>query len=189
MLPAQALVFQPCLPPEPLRIRFDAEDVSWSVFTAGGYEFEALPRSLHERGYRVVERSRCGPRRLALTEREVTALAMTIDGAAGKQVAHSLGVSPGSVTRILTGIAARLGLASRAELVCVASRIRSTAPVVRPKLTPAEERVLALVGVGLTNAAIARARGTSVRTVANQVSSILEKTGRPTRRTLAALVV
>ncbi|MBK6579530.1 MAG: helix-turn-helix transcriptional regulator [Sandaracinaceae bacterium] len=144
---------------------------------------------LHERGYRVVERSRCGPRRLALTEREVTALAMTIDGAAGKQVAHSLGVSPGSVTRILTGIAARLGLASRAELVCVASRIRSTAPVVRPKLTPAEERVLALVGVGLTNAAIARARGTSVRTVANQVSSILEKTGRPTRRTLAALVV
>ena len=67
--------------------------------------------------------------------------------------------------------------------------VRSTAPVVRPKLTPAEERVLALVGVGLTNAAIARARGTSVRTVANQVSSILEKTGRPTRRTLAALVV
>ncbi|MBK7777014.1 MAG: hypothetical protein IPI43_23265 [Sandaracinaceae bacterium] len=105
----------------------------------------------------------------ALTEREVTALAMTIDGAAGKQVAHSLGVSPGSVTRILTGIAARLGLASRAGVACVLWCRRSDrpAPVVRPKLTPAEERVLALVGVGLTNAAIARARGTSVRTVAN----------------------
>lgn len=43
------------------------------------------------------------------------------------------------------------------------------------RLTDAECRVAALIAEGLTNAQIARARGTSTRTVANQVASILAK--------------
>lgn len=42
-------------------------------------------------------------------------------------------------------------------------------------LTPAERAVLALVVQGGSNAAIARQRKTSVRTVANQVASLLSK--------------
>jgi DNA-binding NarL/FixJ family response regulator len=48
-------------------------------------------------------------------------------------------------------------------------------------LTCAERDVLARVVRGATNRAIARARRTSTRTVANQVSRLLRKTGSPSR--------
>jgi DNA-binding CsgD family transcriptional regulator len=53
------------------------------------------------------------------------------------------------------------------------------APAVEPlpDLSRAEHDVLARVVRGESNAAIARARKTSVRTVANQVASLLRKTG------------
>jgi len=44
-----------------------------------------------------------------------------------------------------------------------------------PPLTPAERAVLAQLATGASNAAIAAARGVSVRTVANQVASLLDK--------------
>lgn len=51
-----------------------------------------------------------------------------------------------------------------------------SSPVSTPvSLTPAEREVLALVIEGGSNAAIARQRKTSVRTVANQVASLLAK--------------
>ena len=48
-------------------------------------------------------------------------------------------------------------------------------------LTPAEREVLELVVRGESNAAIARARNTSVRTIANQVAALLRKTGSASR--------
>lgn len=50
-----------------------------------------------------------------------------------------------------------------------------------PALSPAEAEVLARVVGGESNAAIAKARKTSVRTVANQVASLLRKTGAASR--------
>ena len=50
-----------------------------------------------------------------------------------------------------------------------------------PELTVAERDVLARVVKGESNAAIARARKTSVRTIANQVASLLRKTGASSR--------
>lgn len=58
-----------------------------------------------------------------------------------------------------------------------------TAPA---SLGAAEREVLALIRAGLSNAAIARARRRSVRTVANQVSSILRKLGATSRAALTA---
>lgn len=55
------------------------------------------------------------------------------------------------------------------------------------RLTPAEREVAAAIVRGETNAAIARDRGTSPRTVANQIASILRKTGCPSRAGLAAM--
>lgn len=51
------------------------------------------------------------------------------------------------------------------------------APAALSALTPGEREVLAAIVDGASNAAIARARKVSVRTVANQVSSILHKLG------------
>lgn len=54
-------------------------------------------------------------------------------------------------------------------------------PAPRAPLTPAEREVLELVVQGLSNAEIAQRRKASVRTVANQVASVLKKLGAPSR--------
>jgi DNA-binding NarL/FixJ family response regulator len=53
-------------------------------------------------------------------------------------------------------------------------------------LSTAEREVAALAAAGLRNAAIAAYRRTSVRTVANQMASILRKLGVSSRYELAA---
>lgn len=58
----------------------------------------------------------------------------------------------------------------------------ATRPLDAPAgLSSAESEVLARVVRGESNAAIAKARKTSVRTVANQVASLLRKTGSASR--------
>jgi DNA-binding CsgD family transcriptional regulator len=53
------------------------------------------------------------------------------------------------------------------------------------RLSPAEREVVALLLQGRDNASIARLRGTSVRTIANQVASIFSKLGVHSRSELA----
>jgi DNA-binding NarL/FixJ family response regulator len=80
--------------------------------------------------------------------------------------------------------------------VSVLPRRYSLLVVVRPleaedarlsALTPAQRGVLALLVDGLTNAAIAKRRRTSARTVANQVASLLRALGCASRVELALL--
>jgi len=54
-------------------------------------------------------------------------------------------------------------------------------------LSPAETEVMTLAQQGLSNAAIARARNTSARTVANQLASVFRKLGIRSRLELFAL--
>ena len=54
------------------------------------------------------------------------------------------------------------------------------------KLTPVERQVATLAAGGLSNAAIGRYRGTSERTVANQIASILRKLNVGSRYHLAS---
>jgi DNA-binding CsgD family transcriptional regulator len=61
-------------------------------------------------------------------------------------------------------------------------------PAAAPVLTNAERAVAALVLAGCDNATIARARGTSVRTVANLLARCFRKLGVSSRAELAALV-
>lgn len=63
-----------------------------------------------------------------------------------------------------------------------------TPPAPRPgvPLTTAERAVAALVAGGATNEEIARTRKTSVRTVANQIASIMRKLGVSSRVAIAA---
>lgn len=63
-------------------------------------------------------------------------------------------------------------------------------PAVRPSLpglSPAEEAVAALALDGLSNAEIARARGSAERTVANQLAAAYRKLGIGSRLELFAL--
>jgi len=55
-------------------------------------------------------------------------------------------------------------------------------------LTPSEKEILTDVARGRSNAAIARARGTSVRTVANQIAGLFRKIGASSRAELARIV-
>jgi DNA-binding CsgD family transcriptional regulator len=54
-------------------------------------------------------------------------------------------------------------------------------------LTPGERQVVRLAAEGLSNAAIARRRGRSPRTVANQLAAAYRKLGITSRRELQAL--
>ncbi|MBZ0119479.1 MAG: helix-turn-helix transcriptional regulator [Sandaracinaceae bacterium] len=65
----------------------------------------------------------------------------------------------------------------------------SAEPALADRLSPAEAKVAAMVIEGLSNAAIAARRGTSARTVANQVASILRKLALESRRDLMARVL
>lgn len=63
-------------------------------------------------------------------------------------------------------------------------------PIARgSRLSAAEREVAALVVRGLSNAEIAEARGTSERTVANQVRAILAKLGIEGRREVARALI
>jgi DNA-binding CsgD family transcriptional regulator len=55
------------------------------------------------------------------------------------------------------------------------------------RLTPSERAIVGLVAQGRSTAEIARARGTSASTVANQLSMIYRKVGVGSRRELGAL--
>ena len=59
-------------------------------------------------------------------------------------------------------------------------------PPLPSKLTAAERDVVKLILEGKSNAAIAKVRGVAVRTVANQVASILRKLGAASRSELPA---
>jgi DNA-binding CsgD family transcriptional regulator len=54
------------------------------------------------------------------------------------------------------------------------------------RLTPSEREVVAAVLRGVSNAALARARGVSLRTIANQLASAFSKLGVRSRSELAA---
>jgi len=69
------------------------------------------------------------------------------------------------------------------ELFVVSVPLRTPAP---HGLTQAEKDVARAIVRGRSNAEIARARGTSVRTVANQVASLMRRIGAGSRADVAA---
>lgn len=146
------------------------------------------------------------PRALSDRERQVALLAAM--GRSNAEIGYELGLEVSTIATLLSRALHKLGLAGRVEL----SGLRATlehaharrfvmqraAPridaVAGPaldadlssQLTPAERDVARRVIEGHDNRAVARLRGTSVRTVANQIASILQKTGKRSRADLAA---
>ena len=138
------------------------------------------------RRYLVVENSPSRRAHRALSPREIETVRMAARGLASKFIAYGLGISEAAVSDGLKTAAAKLGVSSRRELVRVASLLaqQSRSPIDTARLTATEREILEMVQLGLTNDEIAQQRARSVHTVANQVTSILEKTSQPSRRAL-----
>lgn len=156
----------------------------WTALVQGRFGLVERTDTDGQRYYVVVERALSPSRVLSPVEKRSIELAAR--GLSGKLIAYSQGVSEASVSHALARAAFKLGCRSRAELVRVASGLVSSNPGLSgiENLSAAEREVLELLRQGRANAEIASKRGTSVRTVANQVSSVLQKTGLPSRRAL-----
>lgn len=138
------------------------------------------------RRYLVVETQASTRALRALTATEAEILRHASRGLPSKLVAYTLGLSPSKVSARLASAAAKMGATSPRELTRVAALL-TRGPACEDAgtlLTQAERHVLALLRRGLSNSEIARARERSVRTVANQVASLLRKTTCSSRRAL-----
>ena len=153
----------------------------WTALVDGRYSLVRRGRT-----YLVLENARSAQDVRALTQREIEVLSMAARGMPTKMVSYGLGLSPSRVSAALARATSKLGLATHLELLRLAATIgRDPRSHALPEtITAAEAEVLQLLREGLSNREIARLRSRSVRTVANQVASLLRKTGSATRRAL-----
>jgi DNA-binding CsgD family transcriptional regulator len=145
------------------------------------------------------------PRGLTARERQVAEFVGL--GRAPKEISYILGVSTSAVNACTAHAQEKLGLRSLAELaaffaqgglrcklaeVAVAGEklLLGTYPLINQhrvaSLTAAEREIVVHLISGSTNSDIARRRGSSERTVANQLQSIFRKLGARSRAELAA---
>jgi DNA-binding CsgD family transcriptional regulator len=99
--------------------------------------------------------------------------------------------SRSAVIHILAGLAERWAGLAHVEwgdrrFAVLAMSVPQRLPA---NLSPAERAVVAFVVTGKSNAAIARARGVSKKTVAKQVAAALQKVGVSSRSELTARVL
>lgn len=126
-----------------------------------------------------------------LTRRQRQVLFYASVGWSYKQIAYALGLSSeGSISIHLSSALRKMGMASRAELIRVTSQWAAAlagasgpSPSER-ELTPAEREVAEQVFAGSSNRQIAKQRGVSERTIANQLASIYRKLGLQDRHEL-----
>lgn len=179
----------PALDGLPLRVARVASQPSmlelWSALVAGTCTL-VRRREGSRLCYYVLENPPGAGSLRALTAGEEAAVRQAAAGLPTKLVSYALGVSSGVVSDRLASAAAKLGAASRTELLRIAAILtrdpRASFPAV--DLTEAEREILDLLQQGLSNDEIARHRSRSLRTIANQVASLLRKTNSPSRRAL-----
>jgi DNA-binding NarL/FixJ family response regulator len=186
------------------RARYDVESLDlWEAVISGRWSlvdrFDTDGRHFVVAYHNAVDQS---PRALTRRERHVAEAAAR--GHSNKVIAADLGLGVSTVASYLSATLEKLGLKSRLDL------IRELSPALRgmpmqvggarlavaerelPKrpeasdLTPAERAVVDGTLAGLSNAEVAIRRGTSPRTIANQLASVLRKLGVGSRYELAA---
>lgn len=158
----------------------------WKALVDGRWSVVERVDSDGKRHYHAFENAPHVHALRALSRTEALVCSLSLQGLVGKEVAYSTGLSQSSVSSNLGSAAARLGFARRAELLRVGAQLQHTeAMPLAGELTAAEKEVLAHVQRGLSNAEIAKARGTSSNTVANQIRALLRKTGAGGRRSLS----
>jgi DNA-binding NarL/FixJ family response regulator len=141
----------------------------------------------------------------ALSLREQSVLELTLAGRSGKWIGLELRLSESAVTRTLRTALRRIGVADAATLAGVRTarfhpleglnlgvdlalaQLTPAAPS-QVSLSDAERAIVTSILDGKRVAAIAQERGTSIRTVAHQITSTYKKLGISSRRELLALL-
>lgn len=141
-------------------------------FDGGRHGFDRMPPPDHR--FRTRHHSR--------------ALVLRAGGATVEDVATELGMTPSVVVRLLRQGMAALRVRSQAELIAALGG-RAAPEALPGNLTRAERDVVRLVLEGRSNAEIALTRGTSPRTVANQLQAIYAKLHVGSRRELVAVLL
>jgi DNA-binding CsgD family transcriptional regulator len=116
---------------------------------------------------------------MRLTPREEEVVAQLRLGLPLKVIAIELGLHPSTVSMHVGSAARKMGACGRLALVKVESEPDFSV------LTASERAVAKLAREGLSNAEIGQLRGTSPRTVANQLARIYRKLGVGSRLGLA----
>lgn len=168
-------------------LREDSPTDLWSALVAG--ERTLVAHTIADAGitYEVLANDRAAAAARTLTARESRVLTLAVDGMAGKAISLDVGVPCSGVSRALASAAAKIGATSTIELLRIGGQFARASRHSRENeqsLTAAEHDVLQLIRRGLPNDQIAGARRRSIHTVANQVASILRKTGHASRRAL-----
>jgi DNA-binding NarL/FixJ family response regulator len=175
----------------------------WQAIVAGHWSLlDAFTAA--ETRYIVASKNPAGGGTLrALAQRECSVLEPTLGGHSGKWISLELKLCESTVARVLRTALRRIGVTDTADLVGVRNAVfepidgvvagvelavaRLTPGAAAPCLTDAERAiVMGLVG-GKRAAAIARERGTTPRTVSNQLTSVYRKLGVCSRREVLAL--
>lgn len=188
------------------RTELDSLD-SWQALVEGRWslvdEVEADGRRVllvHRNAPELVD-----PRRLTAIERIVAGYVAL--GHSNKLIGYELGLAPSTVALHLNGVARKLGLRTRVEVVdrillltageprdvevggeTLTAIVPAGAPPVAPAaelLTAAELAVARLAARGQSSARIAATRGVSERTIANQLASVYGKLSIGSRSELA----
>jgi DNA-binding NarL/FixJ family response regulator len=127
----------------------------------------------------------------SLSERELSVAKQVATGVPLKIIASDLSISVQAVSTYLSRACKKLAVAHRVDLAAVvfgpALRFWNGRPVALENLTQAEWAIWEAVVSGSSNAALACRRGTSVRTIENQVSALMHKVGVRSRAELAGL--
>ena len=167
----------------------------WSQLVEGRW---SLVDDHEERGQRyiVAVRNDAYADAAALTEREALAVDAAVRGYSAKQSVDTLGVSLSAVYALRTSAVKKLSARSLADVVTLGRQLRGVVlkqtalgdaalmalrmPVTvgcLSGLTCAEREVAGSLLQGLPQREIARRRGRSLRTIANQVASVYQKVG------------
>lgn len=137
------------------------------------YAFENAPEMQLQRG---------------LTPTESSVLRAALRGRSDGDIAYEIGRSRSRVSNVLAAAAERLGFSGRQDMLRIAARLRGHLHGRAPQSLSAGERaILALARRGLTNGAMAEARGVSTHTVAAQLRSLRRKLGGVSRRGMLLL--
>lgn len=164
----------------------------WEALVEGRWSLVEQLQSSGRKHYLVLQNEPQTRAYRSLSARETRVLFLSSMGLSGKHIAYELGVRETQVAAYLGTAATKIGLRNRTELCRVVAGLlagETQAPPLPNGLSEAERAVLELVAQGLSNREIAVLRGSSERTVANQVASILRKTNQTSRRGAACLTL
>ena len=161
---------------------------AWTALVSGRWVLVEREERGIARHYAIFEAGR-GYALRALSEQEARAVELSARGLAGKCTAYGMGLTPGTVSKLLASAALKLGLPNRTRLTQLVGALLGVAPQIdsAARLTRSEREILDLLRFGYSNARIAETRGRSERTVANQVAALLHKLKAPSRRALGTL--